>query len=83
VNFWQQSPLRTSWNLDAFVLTDLKNVSDALRWVDEHAHGRRFEMFVEIGQTATTPFETPRTSKLVRLLGSNPNAGEPEGIGVS
>jgi hypothetical protein len=82
VNFWQQSSLRTSWNLDAFVLIDAKSVTDALRWVDEHAHGRRFEVFAEVGQIATTPFETPRTSTLVRLLGSNPNAGEPEVMGA-
>jgi hypothetical protein len=83
VNFWQPSPRRTSWNLDAFVLTDVENLTDALRWVNEHAHGRRFELFVEIDEVAATPFETPRAAELVRLLGSNPNAGKSEVIGAS
>jgi hypothetical protein len=79
VNFWQRSG--EAWSLDAFVLTDVADIADVLRWVDQHALGRRFEVFAEIDDEPVWAFKTPRTSALVRLLGSNPNAGEPTEIG--
>jgi hypothetical protein len=62
--------------LDAYALTEVEDVAEVLRWVDEHARGRRFELFAEMDDQPEEPFESPRTSGLIRLLGSNPNAGE-------
>lgn len=53
-----------------------------LRWVDEHADGRLFELFAETDLEPEGPFETPRKTKLVCLLESNPNAGEVVEIGL-
>jgi hypothetical protein len=52
-----------------------------IRWVDEHANGRLFELFVETGFEPEEPFGVPRKTGLVRLLGSNPNASESVEIG--
>ena len=75
VNFWHAS-VQGAWNLDAFTLIEANDVSEVLRWADEHANGRRVEVFVETDQESIGHFTTPRTAGLVRLLGANPNAGE-------
>lgn len=80
VNFWQASG--SAWALDAFALTEVEDVTEVLRWVDAHARGRRFEVFAELDDEPAGSFQTPRTTGLVRLLGSNPNAGEPVEIGL-
>jgi hypothetical protein len=76
VNFWVQPRPGYSWALDAYALVEVQDVSEALRWVDEHANGRLFELFAETDFEPEAPFGTPRKTGLVRLLGSNPNAGE-------
>lgn len=76
INFWVQPLPGYGWNLDAYALTDVEDVSEVLRWVDEHANGRLFEVFAETDFEPEGSFETPRKTGLVRLLGSNPNAGE-------
>ncbi len=81
VNFWVQPRPGYSWALDAYALVDVQDVSEALRWVDEHANGRLFEVFAETDFEPEAPFGTPRKTGLVRLLGSNPNAGETVEIG--
>lgn len=81
VNFWQrQSPMQ-GWNLDTYVLTDVEDVEKVLRWVHEHSRGRRVELFAETEDEPITSFENPRTTGLIRLLGSNPNVGVPVEIG--
>ncbi|GAA1121623.1 hypothetical protein [Citricoccus alkalitolerans] len=74
VNFWQKPARGRAWSLDAYALTDAKDVAEVLRWVDEHAHGRRVEVFAEMNDEPEGSFQTPRKTGLVRLLGSNPNA---------
>ena len=81
VNFWQ-STAGGAWSLDAFALTNVEDIHEVLRWVNEHAHGRRFEVFAEMHQEPEGPFQAPRKSGLVRLLGSDPNTGEPVAFGV-
>lgn len=81
VNFWERESPEQAWGLDAYVLTNVEDVDEVLRWVREHAGGRRFEVFAEIDQEPVGQFESPRTTTLVRLLGSDPNAGEPIEIG--
>lgn len=81
VNFWQRPPAEQSWSLDAYVLTEVDDVTEVLRWVDEHANGRRVEVFAEMDWEPVGPFELPRTAGLVRLLGDNPNAGVTVEIG--
>lgn len=76
VNFWVQPHPGLAWNLDAYVLLGVMDVTEALRWVDEHADGRLFELFAETDLEPEGSFGTPRKTGLVRLLGSNPNAGE-------
>ena len=77
VNFWQRPSPGFAWNLDAYVLTEAEDIAEVLGWVDEHARGRRFELFAELDDEPDRSFESPRTTALVRLLGSNPNTGEP------
>lgn len=77
VNFWDRPSPGFAWNLDAYVLTEVEDIAEVLGWVDEHARGRRFELFVESDDEPVRSFESPRTTGLVRLIGSNPNAGEP------
>ncbi|GEO97146.1 hypothetical protein KTU01_32690 [Kocuria turfanensis] len=81
VNFWQ-STAGGAWSLDAFALADAENINEVLRWVDEHAGGRRFEVFAEMHQEPEGSFQTPRKSGLVRLLGADPNTGEAVAFGV-
>ncbi|MGO2051888.1 hypothetical protein ACT3TP_02720 [Glutamicibacter sp. AOP38-B1-38] len=68
-------------NLDAYALVEVQDVSPALRWVDEHAEGRSFELFLEMGFEQEGPFGIPRKTRIVRLMGSNPNAGKPVEMG--
>ena len=75
VNFWEQPRPGYGWNLDAFVLVEVQDVSEALRWVEKHAKGRPYELFVEMGSEPEKPFDAPRKTALTRLLGNNPNAG--------
>lgn len=79
VNFWQQSG--GSWNLDAYALTEVEDVAEVLRWVDENATGRRFEVFAEVDDEPVGSFHNPRRSGLIRLLGANPNVGQTVEIG--
>lgn len=74
VNFWEQPRPGYGWNLDAFVLVEVHDVAEALRWVEENARGRLFELFAEMHPEPDKPFGTPRKTSLIRLLGSNPNA---------
>ncbi|TFC96753.1 MULTISPECIES: hypothetical protein [Cryobacterium] len=76
VNFWQRPSPEHGWNLDAYVLTDVEDITEVLQWVDEHAAGRRFEVFVEMNEEPERSFQSPRMTGLIRMLGSNPNAGE-------
>ncbi|MGA1838840.1 hypothetical protein VD659_18125 [Herbiconiux sp. 11R-BC] len=80
VNFWQRSG-EGAWVLDAFVLTEVRDVSEALEWAEVQANGRPFELFAEGRDEPVGAFGTPRTSGLVRLFGENPNVGEPVVIG--
>lgn len=75
VNFWVQPHPGHAWNLDANVLIDVGDIAEVLRWVDGHANGRPFEVFAEMQDEPERAFGTPRKTGLVRLLGSNPNAG--------
>lgn len=77
VNFWEQASPPRGWMLDAFVLSDVEDLTQVHQWIEENARGRRFELFVEMQHEPVQPFASPRKSGLIRLLGSNPNAGEP------
>ncbi|WP_232331589.1 hypothetical protein [Agromyces laixinhei] len=81
VNFWQRPSPETAWSLDAYVLSGAQDVDEVLRWVDEHAQGRRFEVFAEMEVEQVKAFAEPRTTPLLRLLGEDPNAGESAEIG--
>lgn len=74
VNFWQQPRPGYAWNLDAFLLSEVDGVVEALRWAEEHANGRSFELFVESHWEPVGPFEAPRKAGLIRLCGEDPNA---------
>lgn len=75
VNFWAGST-ETSWALDAFAVQEAADVAEVIAWANEQAGGRRFEIFVEMHEEREGSFQTPRQAGLIRLLGSNPNAGE-------
>jgi len=81
VNFWQQPSPGAAWNLEAYVLTEAIDFTEVLQWVNDQAAGRRFEVFIEINQEHIHPFAAPRTTGLIRVLGTNPNLGEPTEIG--
>lgn len=72
VNFWEGDGV-TAWKLQAFVLSDVGNVQEALEWVRMHENGRHAELFVEIDNEEIHPFDTPRKTDLIRLYGSDPN----------
>lgn len=74
VNFWQKPASGRAWSLDAYALTDADDITEVLRWVDEHACGRRVEVFAEMDDEPEGSFPIPRKTGLVRLLGRNPNA---------
>ena len=79
VNFWQRSG--EAWSLDAYALTEVKDIAEVLQWVDENAAGRRFEVFAEMDTEPEGSFQSPRKTGLIRLLGANPNVGESVEIG--
>ncbi|MCM3657552.1 hypothetical protein M3147_09845 [Agromyces mediolanus] len=81
VNFWQRNSPGAAWSLDAYVLTDIRDVNEVLRWVDLHADGRRFEVFAEMDPEPVGAFQEPRTTSLLRLIGEDPNAGDSVPIG--
>ncbi|MFB2597447.1 hypothetical protein ACEXQE_06620 [Herbiconiux sp. P17] len=81
LNFWQPTP-PGAWSLDAHVLIDVKDVTEALRWVSEHSNDRRFELFAEMDLEAVGQFDVPRSSGLLRLAGDNPNVGTEIVIGL-
>lgn len=62
VNFRQRSG-EGAWALDAFVLTEVRDVTKALEWTEEHASGRCFELFAEDREAPIGSFKTPRTSR--------------------
>ncbi len=62
--------------LDAYILSEVEDLTEVYQWIEENARGRRFELFVEIQEEPLGPFNSPRTSDLIRLLGRNPNVGE-------
>ena len=80
VNFWEQATPLRGWALDAYVLSEVKDITEVHQWIEENAHGRRLELFVEIDDEQLGPFTRPRKSRLVRLLGSNPNVGSSEQV---
>lgn len=75
VNFWERPGPDTGWQLDAFALSEVNGVAEAIAWAEQHSRGRRFELFVEIGDEAVHDFHTPRRSNLIRLAGADPNDG--------
>lgn len=72
VNLWAQPD--GEWTADAWYLTGVDSVLEALAWVHAHAHGRRFELFVECGDNDP---RGPRTAPLVRLAGHDPTEPTP------
>lgn len=73
VNFW--SPSGSTWALDAWVLVEARDIKEVLQWVEKQAEGRRIEVFVEMAEEPVKPFQSPRSSGLIRLYGTNPNSG--------
>ncbi|WP_181032298.1 hypothetical protein [Arthrobacter sp. ZGTC212] len=76
VNFWEQASPPRGWMLDAYILSEVEDLTEVYQWIEENARGRRFELFVEMQEEPLGPFTSPRTSDLIRLLGRNPNVGE-------
>ncbi len=76
VNFWEQASPPPGWMLDAYILSEVDDLTEVYQWIEEHVRGRRFELFVEMQEEPLGPFTSPRKSDLIRLLGKNPNAGE-------
>tara|TARA_R110002124_G_C8819951_1_gene503865 strand:- start:27 stop:347 length:321 start_codon:yes stop_codon:yes gene_type:complete len=74
VNFWEK-PISAAfgWNLDAWVVFGAADLDEVSQWVEDHAKGRRYELFVEAVSQTYSGLETPRTASLVRLAGVNPN----------
>jgi hypothetical protein len=75
VNFWEQPSAEWAWTLEAHILTDAHDISEVLHWVEEHARGRRVEVFAEVDREPEPKYASPRTTALVRLLGIDPNSG--------
>lgn len=73
VNFWQRQSPEAAWSLEAFALTDVRDVREAIDWAEDHAQGRRFELFAEVDSQPESEFDLPRTTAILRLLGNNPN----------
>lgn len=81
VNFWRQPAPEYGWNLEAYVLTEAIDFAEVLQWVEDHADGRRFEVFVEATNETVHTYGEPRTTGLIRVLGTDPNLGESTEIG--
>ena len=82
VDCWNLAP-GGAWGLDAFVLTEAADVTEALQWVSENLRtGSKFELYVEVDAEPIRTPGTPRTSHLIRLAGENPNQGVTVPIGV-
>lgn len=75
VHFW--TPSGEAWALDAYVVSEARDVLEVIGWIETVAAGRRFELFVEVGldDEPIHKFEEPRRSDLLRIAGENPNAG--------
>lgn len=71
VNYWERPAPGFGWNLDAWVLVSAGDVLEAIRWTQDNARGRRFELFAEV--EPEPPGNHPRHTPLVRLVGINPN----------
>lgn len=72
VHFWVPGP--RAWEQEAWYLTGVDSVLEALAWVHRHALGRRFELFAEAREHRG---DGGRTAPLVRLAGVDPNASSP------
>lgn len=81
VNFWQK--MGESWGLDAHVLTGVENVEQVLRWAEGRRDGREVEIFVGTELEPIGPVRQERKSALVRVFGTNPNAGKTSVVGVA
>ena len=79
VNFWQQ--VSDSWNLEAYVLTEARDVVEVLLWVEDNREDRQVEVFVEMDEELIEPYGEPRVAGLVRLVGTDPNQGAASEIG--
>ncbi|MFC6357060.1 hypothetical protein [Luethyella okanaganae] len=73
VNFWEKSG--QAWALDAYALFDVQDITEVLQWIEGRSSGRQFELFVEMNDEVPGAFQDPRTSGLIHLMGTNPNAG--------
>lgn len=75
VNFWAVAASDGKHALEAWYLTGVDSVLEALGWVHAHARGRSFELFAEADDNEGT--RERRTAHLVRLAGRNPNEASP------
>lgn len=75
VNFWARDTRDGAHTLDAWYLTGVDSVLEALGWVHAHSRGRAFELFAEADDNEGT--REHRTAHLVRLAGRNPNEASP------
>lgn len=74
VDFWEATP-GGAWGLEAVVLTGASDVDEVMHWVEDHRHGRRVELFVEIDGGPAVSEVVPRRYGLIRLKGEDPNDG--------
>lgn len=74
VNLWVASG--PSWALDAYVLAEASDFFEVAEWVRNKGHTGPYEIFTETDELAETDFHTPRSSNLIRLVGTNPNEGD-------
>lgn len=76
VNFWHHS--YECWALEAYLLTDVEDVTEVLTWAQDHAKGMRYEVLVETEDSASNPvsndISTGRIANLIRLFGDDPNS---------
>lgn len=68
VNYWERPALGYGFNLDAWLLHDCSDVTQALTWAEENANGREFELLA-------SPDNGAETDQLILLFGENPNSG--------
>lgn len=67
VNFWERPRPEYGWNLDAYLLENCADVTQALLWALGEARGRRFQLFVNSEQSK-------ESDTLVCLYGDDPNS---------